>query len=183
MHHLQWGGAYEDEHLRELFSTNCIYKADWNSRGPRFSMRILIADVQEGVDRLARVLSEEHSLVFAKSLSDAKKLVSHWDIDAIICGIQFDDSRMLELLSEIKSSGLNGHIPFICFRQASTEISASSEHATDLAACSLGACAYINASEITEVTDDELLLLIEAQLERDRPEREIRERKRRDKGS
>lgn len=142
-------------------------------------MRILIADVQEGVDRLTRVLCESHSLLIAKTLVDANKLVARWeDVDAIICGIQFDDSRMLELLAAIKSSGSNKHIPFICFRQASTGLSFSSEHATDLAATVLGACAYINASEITEASDAELLNLIETQLELDRPQRELRKQKR-----
>lgn len=139
-------------------------------------MRILLADVQAGIDRLVRVLVGRHDLLIARSMSDASQLVHHWeDIDLIICGLQFDDSRMLDLLKEIKARGVSKHIPFVCFRQPWTELSEGMEHSADVAAGLMGACTYINASDATGMTDQELLQLIEKQLEIDRPKRQGRQ--------
>ncbi|WP_147376929.1 hypothetical protein [Noviherbaspirillum saxi] len=76
---------------------------------------ILAAVRPLGVERLTNVLSPEFRLVFCHSLAAVQDQIRS-DIDAIVCGTNFDESRMFELLQTLKSDIRYSAIPFVCVR-------------------------------------------------------------------
>jgi CheY-like chemotaxis protein len=76
--------------------------------------RILVADIPESDRRLSEVLNG-HALAFARTLSEAQRLLTQAEFDLIVIGVQFDDSRMFDLVRHVRSSG-QGKPPVACVR-------------------------------------------------------------------
>ena len=62
--------------------------------------RIFIADIQDSQTLLFRVL-EGYKLSTANTFPEAARMLAADGFDMIICGIHFDDSRMVDLLQAI----------------------------------------------------------------------------------
>jgi DNA-binding response OmpR family regulator len=76
--------------------------------------RILVADIPESDRRLTEVLSG-HELAFARSLREAQRLLGQTGFDLIVIGVQFDDSRMFDLVRHVRSVGQDKP-PVACVR-------------------------------------------------------------------
>jgi CheY-like chemotaxis protein len=76
--------------------------------------RILVADIPESDRRLSEVLNG-HELAFARTLSEAQRLLAQVGFDLIVIGVQFDDSRMFDLVRHVRSSGQDKP-PVACVR-------------------------------------------------------------------
>lgn len=76
--------------------------------------RILVADTPESDRRLTEVLNG-HELAFARTLSEAQRLLAQAGFDLIVIGVQFDDSRMFDLVRHVRSGG-QGEPPVACVR-------------------------------------------------------------------
>lgn len=65
---------------------------------------------------LKLALDAEFDLVHASKTSEALRALHSGGIDAIVCTIAFDDSRMMDFLQLVKASPATRPIPFICMR-------------------------------------------------------------------
>jgi CheY-like chemotaxis protein len=77
--------------------------------------KVLVADVPEMQARVAAVLVQER-LVFVHTLAAALKALAGEDFDLVLIGLHFDDSRMFDLLREVRAGSRNGAVPIVCFR-------------------------------------------------------------------
>lgn len=76
---------------------------------------ILVAVRPQGVDRLTNVLAQDFNLIFCHSLAEVEKQLGS-EIDAVVCGTNFDESRMFELLRAVKTDIRYKSIPFVCVK-------------------------------------------------------------------
>lgn len=75
--------------------------------------RILIADDAAGQKLLTRAL-EGYELFCADTLQQASRLLIEDGFDLVVCGIHFDDSRMVELCRYLRKEGKE--TPFVVVR-------------------------------------------------------------------
>jgi DNA-binding transcriptional LysR family regulator len=76
--------------------------------------KLLVAIQSKGVIRLTNALASDFDLVFCHSLADAMEMLNQ-NVDAVVCGTNFDDSRMFELIRSAKDTptATPNDIPFI----------------------------------------------------------------------
>ena len=77
--------------------------------------RILIADRPNGDRRLFEILSG-HEVIFVRTMTEAERVLERQEIDLIMVGVHFDDSRMFDLLRYVRSSARHAERPLACFR-------------------------------------------------------------------
>lgn len=114
--------------------------------------RALVADSENGVALLAKILGEEFDLVPVHEMSDALDIAqaSVHAIDVIICGQQFAGSQMLDLLACMKAYAPTRDVPFVCYRLEDTKLNPAVLRGTREACEALGALAYIDLPEFRE---------------------------------
>lgn len=76
---------------------------------------VIVAVRPQGVDRLRNVLAPDFTLIFCHSLAEVEKQLDS-GADAIVCGTNFDESRMFELLRTVKADTKYKSIPFVCIK-------------------------------------------------------------------
>ena len=104
---------------------------------------VLAALRPEGVVAVQRALGEYAELVPVHSFEDAaKRLRGKPEIDAVLCGIYFGQTRMFDLLREVRDNFPG--IPFISCRIGETDIPGVTLEAIGIAARGMGAAAFIN---------------------------------------
>src|SRR5436853_739686 len=74
--------------------------------------RLLVAVTTMGYVHARRALVESFDLVPVFSMSQARIALREGDIDGVLASIHFDDSRMFELLAEVKA--MEPRPPFVC---------------------------------------------------------------------
>jgi CheY-like chemotaxis protein len=82
--------------------------------------RIFIADIQDSQTLLFRVL-EGYKLSTANTFPEAARMLAADGFDMIICGIHFDDSRMVDLLQAIFKDVRHKNTPVIVFHGAHSD--------------------------------------------------------------
>jgi DNA-binding NarL/FixJ family response regulator len=122
--------------------------------------RILVADGRGPGGRVPRVLATEHEITLTSKFDSAVELAEKSSFDLVMCNVQFDDSRMLELLQSIKKGKHKPHLPFLCYRDFKTALSLQLERGAELAARELGASGFIDASDNTTLNDADLLQIV-----------------------
>lgn len=124
--------------------------------------RILIANNrQESLNRLRQLFEQHHEIVTVDTVERAATAIQKQDFDLIICGTQFDDSRMFDLLREVKQDKQHKPRPFICFRDTRSTFGEQIESGVFTAAKIVGAACYLDG---IEMSDNELLTAVEAYL-------------------
>jgi PleD family two-component response regulator len=108
---------------------------------------VLLADVPEGTEHIKRLLSPSHDLVMVHNLAAAMRLVENVDFDAIVAGIHFDDSRMIELLKAVRAEKRYDDKPFIVVRILPTTLQPGMEANSKQMATVLGATAYLTLDD------------------------------------
>lgn len=106
---------------------------------------ILVADVEEGAHQLKRILGARHDLVLVHNMSAAMRLIENVDFDAIVGGIHFDDSRLIDLLKAVRAEPRFTGKPFVAVRILPTALSPGVEAQARQMMTVLGANAYIAA--------------------------------------
>jgi|SRR5579875_1293691 Response regulator containing a CheY-like receiver domain and a GGDEF domain len=126
--------------------------------------KILVADVAATNARLVRVLEGRHEMHFATTMEEALSTLKERAFDLIICGMDFDESQMIELLRTVKGIEELANTRFICLRVG---IPAAEEEQVLKLARFMGACKYIALETIESRADADLLGEIEACLPRE----------------
>lgn len=105
--------------------------------------RVLAACPLSALRTVERVLGRHTELVFVSTLAGARDvLYANRDISMVVCSIQFDESRMYELLDYARSGF--PQIPFVCVRMLDGDLSRIAADTIALAVETLGAAAYID---------------------------------------
>jgi DNA-binding NtrC family response regulator len=112
--------------------------------------KLLIADVPQVKARLALVLAFERP-VFVHTLVAALKALAADDYDLVLIGVHFDDSRMFDLLREVRSRSRNGAVPIACYRLRPLAFAALSTQVIEVTVKALGGLSFTDlASHATE---------------------------------
>ena len=76
-------------------------------------MRVLVADAAQGRERLSVSLAV-HELTFARTLAEARAAVRAQTFDLLVVGARFDDSRMFDLLREVRADARHQDLRIVC---------------------------------------------------------------------
>lgn len=127
---------------------------------------ILIADVQEAAQRLCNVLVGRHEVFVAQTFETAREFAQNQSVDEIICGLHFDDSRMLDFLTWAKKQQRTERVPFICLQYLPSKLIDKTTHSAYLIASLIGADLCLESHQMEGMTDEHLLEVIEKLMER-----------------
>jgi hypothetical protein len=105
---------------------------------------------------LERLVPREAEVLRASTFEEALERMTP-DVDAIVCSLQFDESRMLELAREAHARLPN--VPLLCCSAAPSRVTSAWLHAAAIAAVSLGAAAFFDLGEGFSTSDLARLLL------------------------
>jgi CheY-like chemotaxis protein len=109
--------------------------------------KILAALRPQGVVAVQRAVSQYLEPLAARSYEHAVSLLrSRDDIDLVVCGVFFDETRMFDLLRTVRQQFPD--IPFVCCRIGERELAPVTLEAIGIAAQSMGAAGLINLSLI-----------------------------------
>jgi DNA-binding NtrC family response regulator len=108
--------------------------------------RLLVAVREMGYAHVRRALHADFDLVVAYTHSQALSALKEGVVDAILCSIHFDESRMLDFLVAAKQ--IAPDIPFICCQVLATNLQPQTIQATVSAAESKGALGFIDYNGI-----------------------------------
>lgn len=111
--------------------------------------KILVADVPELDPLLSRVLAGAQ-LVFVRTVEEAIRGLAREDFDLLIISVHFDDSRMFDLLRQVRGDGRNKGIPIVCVREPGRGFTAISSHTLEVTCRALDASAFIDLATISD---------------------------------
>jgi len=108
--------------------------------------RLLVAVTMLGYAHVSRALRGTFDLVPVFSRTQALTAIKQGGIDAIVCGVHFEESRMLDFLVAVKA--VAPEMPFVCCQLLTTNLSESSLGAAVSAAESQGALGFIDYNAV-----------------------------------
>ena len=111
--------------------------------------KILVADVPELDARLIQLFGGER-LFFVRALDEAIRTLERDDFDLLIISVHFDDSRMFDLLRQVRLDGRNKGIPIVCVREPGLGFTAISGNTLDVTCRALDANAFIDMPKIKD---------------------------------
>lgn len=111
---------------------------------------ILIADVNRGATRLKNILEPDHSLAYVSTVQEALSFVQQVKFDLVIIGLHFDESRMYELMSQMKAVPSLRGTPVMGFSDQVTQCSISSRNSIEGSTHALGVCDYVDTQLMTD---------------------------------
>ena len=108
--------------------------------------RLLVAVTTLGYVHARRALVESFDLVPVFSMSQARIALRDADVDGVLASIHFDDSRMFELLAEVKA--MERPLPFLCCMLLGTTLSERSLRGLIHAAEEQGCAAFFDYNSL-----------------------------------
>lgn len=97
---------------------------------------ILVAAGPAGREQVRNALAHAHEVQVATTVSQAKRCLSRGATryNAVVCGLDFDESRMFELLEFARSADHLDSLPFLAvrFRDGETALTESSTRAAEM---------------------------------------------------
>lgn len=105
---------------------------------------VMVAVLPETAASLIPALEAHYELHWPKSVVQAQLMLERVPIDLIICGVLFDDSRMLDLLQYCKYSERLASIPFVGIRVRRGRLPVDSFRDLKLASSALGGAGFID---------------------------------------
>jgi hypothetical protein len=104
---------------------------------------VLAAAVPEMDEKLRECLPDHH-LTFVRSMLDAMSALRHDAYQLVVIGIDFDESRMLELLQYVRSVPRYEAVPVVCVHGAEMNLSETVLKNIDVAVKALGGIGFLN---------------------------------------
>ena len=105
--------------------------------------KVLIADVPEMHDRIGECLPG-HELVFASSMAQAMAALRHDGFSLIVIGLYFDESRMFELLTHVRSLPVYEDAAVVCVQGREQTLPEPVMRTVDMAVKALGGTAFVD---------------------------------------
>lgn len=133
-------------------------------------MEILVAAHPLGNQRLRKTLAGRE-LTFVETLDEAKRTLEQQAFSGCLLGIQFDDSRVLELLEHLRSQPKTARVPVVCMIGIRGRLSGAALSAFAQAARALGARAVLDACSFPDddVGNEALREILERLMPASRP--------------
>jgi response regulator RpfG family c-di-GMP phosphodiesterase len=118
------------------------------------SKAILIADLPEPAEFVRQALRLEYTPVCVHAFDNALEAAETTQFDLIICGLHFDESRMMELLWKVKQLPQYENVPFLCIRALAAHPETTESVKTVHAA--LGAAGFVELANMDEESANNL---------------------------
>lgn len=112
--------------------------------------KILVADTPEGDRRISAILSG-YDLAFVRTLGEAQRLLAREKFALVLIGVNFDDSRMFDLLRHLQATGAHVGCAVICMRSQHFGSHAITIEGLEIAAKALGCNLFL---DLTWYADD-----------------------------
>jgi CheY-like chemotaxis protein len=106
-------------------------------------VRILAAVPSQALAVLDQAFGKGAVLLPAHTMEEAVTLAST-GIDAILCGVHFDESRMFDLLRTIKANSALKDLPFICVRLVGMNLAPAITQSLEISCTALGATKFVD---------------------------------------
>src|SRR5688572_11652246 len=94
--------------------------------------RVLVADVPEQDEKIRECLPE-HDLTFVRTMVEAVRELRRDGYEVIVIGLHFDESRMFELLSYVRSLPKYDDTPVLCVQGLELHVSEAIRKNIDMA--------------------------------------------------
>ena len=104
---------------------------------------VLAADVPEMDERIQDCLPG-HEIVFVRTLPEAISTLRHNRFSLVVIGLHFDESRMFELLSHVRSLREYDQVPVVCIQGLEVVIPEGVIRTFDMAVKVLGGTAFVD---------------------------------------
>lgn len=104
--------------------------------------RLLVAATEMGYAHIRRALNGDFDMVVVYNRSQAIAALKEGVIDAILCSIHFDESRMMDFL--VAAKAVAPDVPFICCQILWSALRPSAIESTVSAAESQGALGFVD---------------------------------------
>ena len=108
--------------------------------------RVLVADVPE-MDEKIRECLPGHDLTFVRTMYDAVSALRHDGFQLIVIGLEFDESRMLELLQYVRGLPRYKDSPVVCVHAENMNLSEAVMKNIDVAVKALGGIGFLNLAD------------------------------------
>lgn len=108
---------------------------------------ILVAVRPRASVMLANALACDFALTICQSLSEAQSQLARSHFDLILCGVNFDESRMFDLLHHAKSDPGTKTIPFVCIKVFEGILHTGSYDSVKQAGTLMGGTAFIDLAQ------------------------------------
>ena len=105
--------------------------------------RVLVADVAE-MDEKIRECLPGHDLTFVRTMWDAMRALRQDGFQLVVIGLEFDESRMLELLQYVRGLPRYKDIPVVCVHAENLNLSEAVMKNIDIAVKALGGIGFLN---------------------------------------
>jgi PleD family two-component response regulator len=108
--------------------------------------KVLVADVPE-MDGKIRECLPGHDLSFVRTMYDAVRALRHDGFQLVVIGLDFDESRMLELLQYVRGLPRYRDVPVVCVHAENMNLSEAVMKSIDIAVKALGGIGFLNLAD------------------------------------
>jgi CheY-like chemotaxis protein len=108
--------------------------------------KVLAANVPEMDEKLRECLPG-HDLTFVRTMVDGMRALRRDGFQLIVIGLEFDESRMLELLQHVRALPTYKDVPVICVHAEQMNLSEAAIKNIDVAVKALGGLAFLNLGD------------------------------------
>jgi hypothetical protein len=105
--------------------------------------KVLVADVPEMDERIRQCLPG-HELVMVRTMREAMTALRHDGFSLIVIGVLFDESRMFELLTHVRSLQAYKDAAVVCVQGSDLMMPEPVMHTVDMAVKALGGTAFVD---------------------------------------
>lgn len=110
------------------------------------STRVLVAGTAE-MDEKVRECLPGHQLTFARTMREAIAELRHDGFQLVVIGLEFDESRMLELLQYVRGLLHYREVPVVCVYAECFNLSEAVMKNIDVAVKALGGLGFLNLGD------------------------------------
>jgi hypothetical protein len=108
--------------------------------------RVLVADIPE-MDEKIRECLPGHDLTFVRTMYDAIGKLRRDGFQLVVIGLDFDESRMLELLQYVRGLLRYKDVPVVCVHAGNMNLSEAVMKNIDIAVKALGGIGFLNLAD------------------------------------
>ena len=108
--------------------------------------RVLVADIPE-MDEKIRDCLPGHDLTFVRTMYDAIGKLRQDGFQLVVIGLEFDESRMLELLQYVRSLPVYKDVPVVCVHADHMDLSEAVMKNIDVAVKALGGIGFLDLAD------------------------------------
>ena len=109
-------------------------------------VRVLVADVPE-MDEKIRECLPGHDLTFVRTMHDAIVGLRRGGFQLVVVGLEFDESRMFELLQHVRALPAYRDIPVVCVHAENMNLSEGAMKSINIAVKALGGIGFLNLAD------------------------------------